>query len=211
VIHDKVESNSQLDFKAGLVQLWKARSRSDMKKFALQIILILVAVVVGLLGVFVGLAAIVLFCVFPVFISFPFLGVVMLVSVFYARLRSQTIRRRLKIGVKFIVSIIVMTIICTIVWQDFVTEYLYDNTDENMMGFLDPFSGDFWIGEGGFPVVTVQHVVHGRGMSEPDEIKEGWSIPKLWCLWFSFVVFSLVISIVFARVTWIPRRLLISN
>jgi hypothetical protein len=104
-----------------------------------------------------------------------------------------------------------MTIICTIVWQDFVTEYLYDNTDENMMGFLEPFSGDFWIGEGGFQVVAVQHVVHGRSMSDPDEIKVGWSIPKLRCLWSSFVAVALVISIVLARVRWIPRRLLISN
>jgi hypothetical protein len=186
-----------------------------MKKFASQIMLILVAVVVGLLGVFVGLFCLLAFIVvcsdFPVFISFPLFGVVMLLSVFYTRLRSQTMRRRLKIGVKFVVTLIAMTIICTIVWQDFVTENLYDNTDDNLMGFLGPFFGDFWIGEGGFPVVAVQHVVHGRSMSNPDEIKAGWSIPKLCCLWFSFVAISFVISIVLARVPWIPRRPLIST
>jgi hypothetical protein len=80
-----------------------------------------------------------------------------------------------------------MTIICSIVWMDVVNEYLYDNADDNLGGFYESFFLDDWIGQGNFPVVAVQHVVHGRGMSEPDEIKEGWSIPGLFVLWFSFV------------------------
>lgn len=104
---------------------------------------------------------------------------------------------------KFVASFFVMTVICTIVWQDVVTECIYDNTDDNMAGFLTPGG---WIGGGNFPVVAVRQVVHGRSMSEPDEIKEGWSIPKLWCLWLSFVAVSLVISIILARVPWIPRQ-----
>lgn len=107
---------------------------------------------------------------------------------------------------KFAIVMLVMTIVCTVVWQDVVTEYLYDNTDDNMMGFLSPLWGDFWIGEGGFPVVAVQHVVHGRSMSDPDEIKAGWSIPKLFCLWLSFVTVSIVISILLARIRWLPEE-----
>jgi hypothetical protein len=101
----------------------------------------------------------------------------------------------------------VMAIVCTIVWQDFVAEYFYDNTDENMMGFLHPFFLDGWIGQGNFPVVVVQHVVHDRSMTDPDEIKAGWSIPKLWCLWFSFVTVSGVIGILLSRVRWIPKQI----
>ena len=82
--------------------------------------------------------------------------------------------RMIKSAAKFVIVMFVMTIVCTIVWQEFVTEYLYDNTDDNMMGFVSPLFGDFWIGEGGFPVITVQHIVHGRSMSDPDEIKAGW-------------------------------------
>lgn len=107
---------------------------------------------------------------------------------------------------KFTASLFVMTVICTIVWQDVVTKYLYDNTDDNMAGFFSPFFGDFWVGEGNSLVVAVPHVVHGRSMSDPDEIKQGWSIPKLCCLWCSFVVVSLVISILFARTPVIPGR-----
>ena len=188
-----------------------------MKKFVSQIILIFMAVIVGLLGVFVMLfgvlAALVVFSaiVFPFYLTFPLLGAVVLLLIFSAKARSKSIKRKFEIVAKFVFSTIVMTIICTIVWQDVVTEYLYDNTDENMMGFLDPFSGDFWIGEGGFPIITVQHVVHGRSMNDPDEIKAGWSIPKLQCLWTSFVVVSLAISVLLARIPWIPSRLLISS
>jgi len=55
------------------------------------------------------------------------------------------------------------------------------------------------------PVVAVRQVVHGSSMSEPDTINEGWSVAGLWCLWLSFVAVSLVISIVLARMPWIPR------
>ena len=114
--------------------------------------------------------------------------------------------RMFKNTAKFAIVMFLMTIVCSIVWQDVVTEYLYDNTDDNIMGFISPLFGDFWIGEGGFPVVTVQHVVHGRSMSDPDEIKQGWSIPKLFCLWLSFVSVSIVFSIVIARIRWIPLQ-----
>jgi hypothetical protein len=103
-----------------------------MKKFVSDISLILVALVVGLLGVFALLfcvpIAIIAFSVFPHFISFSLLGVVILLLIFYGRLQSEAVRRRLRMGVKFIVSMFVMTIVCAIVWQVFVTEYLYDNT-----------------------------------------------------------------------------------
>jgi hypothetical protein len=182
-----------------------------MKKFVSDIFLILVALIVGLLTVFALLfcipIGILAFYIFPHFVSFSLLGVVILLLIFCRRLRSEVARRRLRTGVKFTVSMIVMTIVCAIVWQVFVTEYLYDNTDDNLAGFLGPFYGDLLIGQGGFPVVTVQQVVHGRSMSDPDEIKAGWSIPKLLCLWFSFVVASLIISAALAKVPWNPKRL----
>jgi hypothetical protein len=125
---------------------------------------------------------------------------------FLRKHHSRLMIRLFKSIAKFVIVMFVMTIVCTVVWQEVVAEYLYDNTDENMMGFIHPFYLDGWIGQVNFPVVAVQHVVHGRSMSDPDEIKEGWSISKLWCLWFSFVAVSLVISVMLARVPWIPRR-----
>ena len=43
-------------------------------------------------------------------------------------------------------------------------------------------------------------------MSEPDTIKEGWSVTSLWYLWYSFVIISLVVSTLLALVPWTPKR-----
>ena len=113
--------------------------------------------------------------------------------------------RMFKNTAKFVVVMLAMTIAFTIFWQDVVAENLYDNTDENMLGFLHPFFLDGWIGQGRFPVVTVEHIVHGRNMSDPDEIKAGWSIPGLWFLWLSLFSVSVGTGIFLARRNWIPR------
>jgi hypothetical protein len=39
-------------------------------------------------------------------------------------------------------------------------------------------------------------------MSEPDEIKAGWSIAGLWCLWGAFLGGSALLSALFAGVLW---------
>lgn len=102
---------------------------------------------------------------------------------------------------KFVVSLAVMTIVCTVVWQETVAEWLYDCTDDNMLGFFRP--GDwahFFHG-----VVYVPKVLHNRAMSDPDVIKEGWSMTGLWCLWLLFLIGSVVASLLLARMRWIPR------
>lgn len=107
-------------------------------------------------------------------------------------------RRIVKSVAVFITALFVMALVCIVLWQVFVTEFLYDCTDDNFLGFLTP--GDwvhFYHG-----VVHVPHVVHGRSMSEPDSIKAGWSVTGLWCLWWSFVAASLAISGLLAKKTW---------
>ena len=104
-------------------------------------------------------------------------------------------RRLFGIGVKFLVSMFLTTIICSIVWEKFVDGKIYDCTDP-LFGYLSP---DGWIGGANWPVVVVKHVISGRPMGEPDEIKEGWSVADLWGLWFSLFVLSLATSILFAR------------
>jgi len=108
---------------------------------------------------------------------------------------SPSVRRVFGTGVKFVVSMFVMTTVCTIVWETLVDGKIYDCTDP-LYGYLTP---DGWIGGDNFPVVVVKQVVSGRSMGEPDEIKEGWSVADLWVMWFLFFGASLVISIFFAR------------
>ena len=107
--------------------------------------------------------------------------------------------RALKIVAKFLASLVLMTIGCTAAWE-VVNERLYDCTDA--LGF-DYWQPGNWVHR---DVALVQHVVHHRSMSEPDTIKEGWSVARLWALWYLFVSLSIAASIVLGFMPWNPRR-----
>jgi hypothetical protein len=103
---------------------------------------------------------------------------------------------------KFGVVFFFMTVICTVVWEEFIDGKVYDCTDP-LFGYLSP---DGWVGGNNFPVVVVKKVISGRSMSEPDELKEGWSVPGLWVLWGSFFASSLIVSFLLARLPWPKDR-----
>src|SRR5438552_19086959 len=99
----------------------------------------------------------------------------------------------------FVTSLIAMALVCTVAWDSFVNGKVYYCTDGGTLDFW--FAGD-WVHH----PITVHNVVGGRPMSEPDTIKEGWSLTRLWHLWYSFIAISIVISGCVALVPWIPRR-----
>jgi hypothetical protein len=105
---------------------------------------------------------------------------------------------KLMTTVKFVIVLFVMTIFCMIGWA-LVADEVYDCTDPGFIDFLSP--GDWVHSLPGHPVTTAQKIVHGRSMIEPDTIKQGWSEPGLWCLWFSFVGVSFAISFFLSRKT----------
>lgn len=107
---------------------------------------------------------------------------------------------------KFAAALLVMTAICSNVWDNYIAGNLYNDSDDNMFGYLFPGG---WVSnwDGQHPVVSVDHIVPETSMGDPDEIKRGWSVAGLWGLWLSFVGVSVIISIVLARLRWIPGRL----
>jgi hypothetical protein len=106
----------------------------------------------------------------------------------------------LKTGAKFVITLLVMTVACTIAWEVFVNGTLYNCTDPGWLDFLS--LGDWVHFDHG--VVYVPHIVTDRPMSDPDTLKQGWSVARLWYLWCSFVAVSLFLSVSLARVPWIP-------
>ena len=108
--------------------------------------------------------------------------------------------RVLKSIVKFVIVLVVMTVIFSLIWGEFITDTLYNCTDPVGCDYLHP--GD-WVHD---RVVSVSHVVTSPSMSGPDTIKEGWSVSGLWALWLSFFIVSLVFSFFLARKAWIPRK-----
>jgi len=133
------------------------------------------------------------FCAATWGLDFLLLAALILSPFLYYR-GSPTVRRVFGTGVKFVVSMFLMTIICSIVWEKFVDGKIYDCTDP-LFGYLSP---DGWIGGNNFPIDAVKQVVSSRSMGDPDEIKAGWSVADLWALWWSLFGASLVISILFA-------------
>jgi hypothetical protein len=72
---------------------------------------------------------------------------------------------------------------------------VYYYTDGGPLDFL------FGVGDWVHDAESVAQVVP-RSMSEPDEIKNGWSIAGLWCLWGVFIALSGAISALFAWMLW---------
>ena len=120
-------------------------------------------------------------------------------------------RWMLKIVAKFFIALFVMTMICTFVWQKFIYGTLYYCSDPPL-DFLNP--GDWVHVIDGHPVQVVSHVVahqlfqvdaSGSSWVACDTIKEGWSVTRLWHLWYLFVAISLAISFLLSLVRWLPK------
>jgi hypothetical protein len=111
--------------------------------------------------------------------------------------------RRIFIGtIKFVVTFAVMTIVCEVVWGRFVDGVLYNCTDE-IGGYLTP---DNFVHEyAGMRVRVVKQINSNDSMSSGDSIKEGWTIDRLWYLWFAFLGTSVMVSIALARLPGRPR------
>ena len=103
-------------------------------------------------------------------------------------------RMLLGVGI-FILSLVVTTIGSAFAWEYLVHRALYDCTDP---GFVDYLSPGNWVHNRPARCVPVAHVVHRRSMSEPDTIKQGWSVAGLWFVWFMFAGGSVAISVALA-------------
>jgi hypothetical protein len=87
-----------------------------------------------------------------------------------------------------------MLFACVWAWDAFVNGKLHFCTDGGAMDFI--CVGD-WVHH---PESVAQ--IAPRAMSEPDEIRSGWSIVGLWCLWLAFVGGSVLVSAAAGRSVW---------
>jgi hypothetical protein len=54
--------------------------------------------------------------------------------------------------------------------------------------------------------VPIERIVPDQNMNHPDTIKAGWTIQKIWMLWFAFVGMSFVASALMVAVPVLRRR-----
>jgi hypothetical protein len=105
----------------------------------------------------------------------------------------------LKWVAKFAVVLFIMTIINEIVWDKFVDGVVYNCTDPGF-GYLVP---DGFVHQyDGMSVRVVPRINPNDSMSAGDSIKEGWTVPRLWLLWFAFLGTSMIVSGALARLPW---------
>jgi len=76
-----------------------------------------------------------------------------------------------------------MLIVCIVAWGEFVVGRVYQNMD-NLSGldFVDPGS---WV-----------------YFEDGDTLSPGWTIARLWALWWGFVLVSLFVSFLLASMRW---------
>ncbi len=102
----------------------------------------------------------------------------------------------------FLASGVLVTgvVIMTIVWEYVFPGHIYLCTDAVGFDFLTP--GDWVHG----PVEYVQKIDTLRSMSEPDVIKDGWSVTGLWVAWWSMAACVLIAAVACLMPGW-RRRL----
>ena len=102
---------------------------------------------------------------------------------------------------KFIFIMLAATVVCIYAWDAFLNGKVYSCTDGGTMDYM--FPGNWVHPHDGHAVAVVPKIPSAREMSDPDTIKQGWSIRGLWCVWLSFLGTSLVVSFLLASVSWI--------
>ena len=119
---------------------------------------------------------------------FGFVALMAWVPVWLIKKRSSDSARLIAKAASFLVALLFCAVVCTILWDNFVVGKLFNCTDSLPFNFLNP--GDWVHGH----YVTVPQINPNDPMDKPDSIKEGWTIPKLWFLWSSFVAAAVAVS-----------------
>jgi hypothetical protein len=101
--------------------------------------------------------------------------------------KTRKIDSIIRAGV-FLGVLILSTFVMTIAWDYFLHEQVYDCADSVPFGYLQPGS---WVHD---PIVYVDKIHQGGTNYSGDVIKTGWSLPKLWMIWFAMFGGSLVVG-----------------
>jgi hypothetical protein len=102
----------------------------------------------------------------------------------------------------FLAAIPATSMVCIDLWDALLNGKVY--------GCSDGGSWDYWIrdwatiGNGSYPAVTVKKI-NIQSMSDPDQLKEGWTVARLWTLWYTFLTGSILASLLLSSLPWWKR------
>jgi hypothetical protein len=100
----------------------------------------------------------------------------------------------------FLPVLIAMTVLDTFFWEGCLNGQVCACSDG---GTFDYWIRDWsTIGDGKFPAVVVERIHPFKDMSDPDQIKAGWSVRLLWLIWYSLLIGSLAVAALFSSLVW---------
>lgn len=91
-----------------------------------------------------------------------------------------------------------LAIPCSIAWEALFPGKIYYCTDNVLLDYLTP--GD-WI-HGELEYVDDVPAATDRTMSDPDVLKRGWTVQRLWMAWTTMFGLSLAVGLVLAKFHW---------
>jgi hypothetical protein len=141
---------------------------------------------------------------FELFVFLPlWLGFICMLGwlpIWWMRKRHSAIVDKTGRNITFFTLLLGCIFVCTIAWDDWFPGKLYNCTDSVPFDFLQPGN---WV-HGNY--VTVAKINPNDSMSMPDSIKQGWSVPELWLLWWSFIAASVAISASLATLIFLAKN-----
>lgn len=110
--------------------------------------------------------------------------------------------KALKYIVKFTIVMVTMTILCTWAWDASLNGKVYFCTDGGAWDYW--FPGDWVHAHDGQPIEVVSKIIPTSNMNAADMIQQGWSVTKLWFVWYSSLGVSIIVSVLLAWMQWLP-------
>ena len=117
---------------------------------------------------------------------------------------SQIVWRCFRVLVKLLIAASFMTDVCAVVWECTISPKYYDVGDiVCQAGFLEP--GE-WVDDTAVPVKNVGRPnasnYHMDGGYYPDQIQGGWTLARLWRVWWCFLAFDVGATLGLALTPW---------
>ena len=104
-----------------------------------------------------------------------------------------------KSAVKFVIAMVLLTVLMTMAWGAIFPGRIYFCTDEVGFDYLSPGN---WV-HGTPEVVDDVRESSDRDMGQPDVILEGWTVPKIWGVWILMFSTSVALGLFTARLRWL--------
>ena len=110
-------------------------------------------------------------------------------------------RRIAKYLLKTAVDVCILSILMSFAWDSVFPGKIYYCTDEAGLGYIHPGS---WV-HGRIEIVDNVPSATSRSMGDPDVMRRGWTVERLWVVWSTMFGVSVVLALTHAKFRWFTK------